>query len=322
MTKFTKRLIALLAVIGASALPAIAEDFPTGPVTLIAPFSPGGASDVLARTLADSMSKSLGQPVVVESKPGASGTIGIGLTAAAKPDGYTMVLGGNGSLVFTAGVYDLNYDVRTDLRPVGMVANAQSALVVNTASEFDNFAGFLERAKQEPPLIYGSPGVGSALHLAGELFQELTGVKLTHVPYQGLVPALTDLQAGNIDLVFANITSLPPYLDGGKVVPLAVIDDEQSDQLPGIPTAEEEGIEGMAMNTWYGVMVPAETDEVIVEKLEAAIADFANSAESIETLKAMGFNPTKDSSTETFQATLDEDFATWLPLIERLGIRK
>jgi tripartite-type tricarboxylate transporter receptor subunit TctC len=299
---------------------AVAENYPDRPITLIAPFTAGGASDVLARALADGLGKELGQAVIVENHEGAGGTIGVGLTAAAQPDGYTVVLGGNGSLVFSAGVYKLPYDVRTDLRPVSEVAVAQSAVVVRAGLEVETVDELVARAKEEPKLTYGSPGVGSALHLAGALFGRETGTQLVHVPYKGLAPALTDLQAGNIDVVFANITTLVPFLEGDRLRPIAVIDDKPAALLPDLPTMADAGFPGVKMLTWYGVMAPAGVEDAKIARLEAGIAKVMQDPAFLETLASQGFEPAADPSTAAFDALVKSDFETWLPLIASLGL--
>lgn len=303
----------LAAAFGLAALAAggvTAETYPDRPITLIAPFTAGGASDVLARALADGLGKQLGQAVIVENHEGAGGTIGVGLTAAARPDGYTIVLGGNGSLVFSAGVYKLPYDVQTDLRPVAEVAVAQSAVVVRAGLEVETVDELVARAKEEPKLTYGSPGVGSALHLAGALFGRETGTQLVHVPYKGLAPALTDLQAGNIDVVFANITTLVPFLEGDRLRPIAVIDDKPAALLPDLPTMADAGFPGVKMLTWYGVMAPAGVEDAKVATLEAGIAKVMQDPAFLETLASQGFEPAADPSTAAFATLVKSDFET------------
>lgn len=303
-----------------AAFAARAESYPDRPITLIAPFAAGGASDALARAVADGLGKALGTSVIVENHAGAGGSIGVGLAAAAEPDGYTVVLGGNGSLVFAAGVYDLPYDVLEDMRPIGQVAEAQSAAVVRASLGVTDFAGLVARSREEPKLTYGSPGVGTALHLAGALFAKETGGTLVHVPYKGLAPALTDLQAGNIDVVFANVATLPPFLESGMITPLAIIDHRHSAQLPGVPTTAEAGYPGIDMITWYGLMTGAGVSDEKVAVLEGALAKVLKSPEFLGVIEAQGFLPAEDPSAASFRKVLDADFATWIPLIDGLGL--
>lgn len=321
MRKLNWNTLCVAGLLAFAGWPAHAETYPDRTITLIAPFAPGGASDVLARTLADGLSKELKQSVIVENHAGAGGTIGIGLTAAATPDGYTIVLGGNGSLVFSEGVYKLAYSARKDLRPVSMVGTAQSAVVVKSSLEVNSLQDLVKRSKEEPKLTYGSPGVGSVLHLAGAMFNKQTGGQLVHIPYKGLAPALTDLQAGNIDVVFANITSLIPFLEGNRIKPLAVIDDRRSKQLPDLPTASEEGVKGVSMITWYGIMAPAQVPDDRIKILEDAIANVLKTEAFNKTLETQGFDRAPEVGSANFAKVLNADFDEWLPLIASLGLK-
>ncbi len=309
----------LALVLGCSA--AVADTWPSKTIKLVAPFAPGAASDSLARALAEALRAELGQTVIVENRAGAGGSIGVGAVAKAPPDGYTAVLGGIGSLVFVEGTHKLSYSSQKDLRPVALVASAQSALVVRDGLKVNNLAELVTRAKAQPPLTYGSPGVGSALHLAGALFEQITGGKLTHVPYKGLAPALTDLQAGNVDIVFANITSLPPFLQSGKVKALAVIDDKPSSQLPGVPTAAAAGVKGLVVDTWYGVMLPAGVPDDIAGKFERAVAAAMRRDDFIKAMQTQGFAIEPEPTAAKFARALRRDFDQWLPLIKKLDLQ-
>jgi tripartite-type tricarboxylate transporter receptor subunit TctC len=300
---------------------AIADTWPSKTIKLVAPFAAGAASDALARALAEALRAELGQTVIVENRAGAGGSIGVGSVAKAPPDGYTAVLGGIGSLVFVEGTLKLPYSSQKDLRPVALVASAQSALVVREGLNVRTLGDLVTRAKAPPPLTYGSPGVGSALHLAGALFEQLTGGKLTHVPYKGLAPALTDLQAGNVDIVFANITSLPPFLLSGKVKALAVIDDKPSPQLPGIPTAAAAGVKGLVVDTWYGVMLPAGVPDDVAAKFERAVGAAMRRDDFIKAMHAQGFAIEPEPTAAKFTRVMKRDFDQWLPLIKKLDLQ-
>jgi tripartite-type tricarboxylate transporter receptor subunit TctC len=310
-----------LAALAISFAPARADTWPSKTIKLVAPFAAGAASDALARALADGLRAELGQTVIVENRGGAGGSLGVGAVVSAPPDGYTIVLGGIGSIVFVEGTHKLKYSALTDLRPVALVASAQSALVVRQGLGVNNLGELVARAKQQPPLTYGSPGVGSALHLAGSLFEQSTGAKMTHVPYKGLAPALTDLQAGNVDIVFANITSLPPFLQSGKVKPLAVISDKPSPQLPGVPTAAAAGVKGVELETWYGVMMPARVPDHIAARLEAAIGKAMKREEFVKAMQAQGFDTEPEPTAAKFSRVLKRDFAQWLPVIKKLDLQ-
>lgn len=309
----------ILLTLGAGS--ARADTWPSRTIKLVAPFAPGAASDALARALADGLRAELGQSVIVENRGGAGGSIGVGAVVSAPADGYTIVLGGIGSLIFVEGTLKLPYSALKDLRPVALVASAQSALVVKQGLGVNNLGELIARAKRQPPLTYGSPGVGSALHLAGAMFEQITGTKMTHVPYKGLAPALTDLQAGNVDIVFANITSLPPFLQSGKIKPLAVIDDRPSAQLPGVPTAAAAGVKGLELETWYGVMMPARVPDEIAARLEAAIGRAMKRESFVKAMQAQGFDTQAEPTAAKFASVLKRDFALWLPMIKKLDLQ-
>ncbi len=298
-----------------------AQEYPSRPIKLVAPFAPGAASDALARAIAENLRAELKQTVIVENRGGAGGTIGVGSVVASAPDGYTMVLGGTGSLVFAEGAYKLNYSLQKDLRPVAMIASAQSAIVVRSSLGVNSLQELVQRAKKSPSLTYGSPGVGSILHLAGVMFEKITGTTLVHVPYKGLAPALTDLQGGNIDVVFANITSLGPFLQSGKVKALAVIDDRASPQLPGIPTTAAVGMPDMVMDTWYGLMIPARVPDQIAKTLETAVASAVKRPEFIKAMNAQGFDVVSDTSSAHFARVLKRDSDQWIPMIKKLDLQ-
>jgi len=320
MTHAFKRAIACTAALASLAGPAFADAWPTKPIKLVAPFAAGAASDALARALADGLRAELKQTVIVENRAGAGGSIGVGAVVAAPPDGYTIVLGGIGSVVFVEGTLKLSYSAQKDLRPVSLVASAQSAVMVRNSLNINTLKDLVQRAKKEPSLTYGSPGMGSALHLAGAMFENLTATKLVHVPYKGLAPALTDLQAGNVDIVFANITSLPPFLQSGKMKALAIIDDTPSAQLPGVPTAAAAGVPGLVVDTWYGVLVPAKTPDDIVKRLESAIGAAMKREEFVKAMQAQGFIPETEPTAAKFSRVLKRDFGQWIPIIKKLNL--
>jgi tripartite-type tricarboxylate transporter receptor subunit TctC len=300
---------------------AAAQAYPTRPVTLIAPFAPGGPSDVLTRALADGLSKRLGQPVIVQNRAGGGGTIGVGAAAQAAPDGHTLVLGGNGSVVFAEGVQSLSYNVRKDLRPVALVAEAPSVVAVATSLGVNTLDELVERAKRPPRLSFASAGVGGTQHLAGVMLQRLTKTSMAHVPYRGLVQALTEVQSGTPPLAISNVTALGPFLESGKVKAIAVLDDKRSPQIPQVPTAAEAGLPGLKMITWYGVLAPAGVSDAIVARLNEAITAVMKAPETMSLLDTQGFTPAVETSVAAFTKTLDEDFATWLPIIKELNLK-
>lgn len=319
----TRRLLTLGTLALACAPAAWAADpvFPNRPIKLIAPFAAGGAIDVLARTLADSLRLELGQPVVVENRAGAGGTIGVGTVATAPGDGYTILLGGNGSMVFAEGAYKLNYSVLKDLRPIGMVGSAPAAVVVRTSLGVNSLQELVQRAKKTPALTYGSPGIGSASHLAGVLFEQLTGTDMIHVPYKGLAPALTDIQAGNVDLAIGNVTTVAPFIQSGRLKALAITDTRESQQLPGVPTSAAAGMPNLLMSTWYGVMTPATTPDAVARRLEQALAAAMKREAFVKTLQSQGFDQVSDSSAASLGRIIKRDYDQWVPLIRKMNIQ-
>ncbi len=302
------------------AVPAMADTYPSRTIKLVTPLAAGGPSDALARSLADGLRTELNQTVIVENRAGAGGTIGVGSTVNSPADGYTMVLGGKGTLVFAEGAYNLKYSVLKDLRPIALVAAAPAAIAVRSNLGVNNLQELIQRAKKSPSLTYGTPGVGSVLHLAGVLFEQLTGSKLVHVPYKGLTPALTDLQAGTVDIVFANVASLAPFIQSGKMKVLAVIDDKASPQLPGVPTSTAAGLPGLVADTWYGVMVPAGVPDPVAKRLEAAVAATLKREDFQKNMQAQGFNLESDPSAAKFARVLKRDHDLWVPMIKKLNL--
>jgi tripartite-type tricarboxylate transporter receptor subunit TctC len=288
---------------------------------LIAPFAPGGSSDVLTRALADGLSKRLGQPVIVQNRAGAGGTIGIGTTVQAPPDGHTLVLGGNGSVVFAEGVQSPSYNVRQGLRPVALIAEAPSVIAVATSLGVSTLPELIERAGKAPKLSFASAGVGGTQHLAGVMFQRMTKTTMSHVPYRGLVQALTEMQSGTPPVAISNVTALRPFLESGKIKAIAVLDDNRSPQLPQVPTAAEAGLPGLKMVTWYGILAPAGVSDAIVSRLSEAISAVMKSPETLKLLDTQGFTAAADTSTATFAKVLEADFATWLPIIKDLKLK-
>jgi tripartite-type tricarboxylate transporter receptor subunit TctC len=272
--------------------------------------------------LADGLRAELKQTVVVENRAGAGGSLGVGAVVTSPPDGYTIVLGGIGSVVFVEGTLKLSYSAQKDLRPIALVGSAQSAVLVRNSLRVNSLQELVQRAKQQPPLTYGSPGIGSALHLAGAMFESLTGTNLIHVPYKGLAPALTDLQAGNVDVVFANITSIAPFMQSGKIKALAVIDNVPSAQLPGVPTAAAAGVPGLLVDTWYGVLAPAKLPDAIAKRLEAAVGAAMRREEFVKAMQTQGFLTEPEPTSANFARVLKRDFDQWIPVIKKLNLQQ
>jgi tripartite-type tricarboxylate transporter receptor subunit TctC len=278
---------------------ATAQDWPTKPVTLIVPFAPGGTTDVLARALGERLSQSLGQPVIVESKPGAGATLGADYVAKAKADGYTLLVGAVHHTIATSVYKKLPYDFQRDFAPITVVALVPNVLVVNASTPARNVADLVALAKASPTgLSFGSNGNGTAQHLIGMQFQNSTGVKLLHIPYKGSGPLTVDLLGGQISMSFDTITPVLQHIKSGKLRALAVTTAKRSSALPDVPTLEESGLKGFDIGTWFGILAPAATPRNIVAKLNTEMVKVIHSPEFRQRMAEIGAEPIGNSSAE------------------------
>lgn len=290
-----------------SATAAMAEAWPAKPVTLIVPFPPGGTTDVLARALGEKLSQSLGQPVIVESKPGAGATLGADYVAKAKPDGYTLLVGAVHHTIATSVYKKLPYDFQKDFAPVTTVALVPNVLVVNASTPVKDVKELVAYAKAQPQeLAYGSNGNGTAQHLIGTQFQGLTGVKLVHVPYKGSGPLTTDLLGGQIAMSFDTVTPVLQHIKGGKLRALAVSTGKRSSALPDVPTLDEAGLKGFDIGTWFGILAPVATPKDIVARLNTEMVKVIQSSEFRQRMHEIGAEPIGNSSAQMAQQIKDE----------------
>ncbi|VTU22145.1 Bug family tripartite tricarboxylate transporter substrate binding protein [Variovorax sp. RA8] len=310
---------AAMAALGLSLVPwaGAQEAWPAKPISLIVPFPAGGTTDVLARALADALSKSLGQPVVVESKPGAGATLGADYVAKAKPDGYTLLMGAVHHTIATSVYKKLPYDFQKDLTPITTVAMVPNVLVVNAAlTPARTVAELVAFAKTSPtPLAYGSNGNGTAQHLIGTQFQASTGTTLLHVPYKGSGPLTTDLLGGQVAMSFDTITPVLQHIKSGKLRALAVTTAKRSAVLPEVPTLEQAGLKGFDIGTWFGVLAPANTPKDIVAKLNREMVKIIKSPDFGERMQAIGADPIGDSSAD-MAARIREETAKFAQLVK------
>src|SRR3954454_15186542 len=262
-------LVGLLLVCAA----ALAQDYPAKPLRFIVPFPPGGGNDTVARAIAQQMSPALGQPVVIDNRPGAGGSIGADLAAKAPADGYTLFLAGVGSHVVNPNLHaKLPYDPVRDFAPVTLVASAPSVLVVNPGVPARTLAELTAYARANPgKLNYASNGNGSAAQLAATMYESMAGVKMVHVPYKGIAPAMTDLLSGEVQLMFGTIVALVPHIQAGKLRALAVTSKKRSSLLTDIPTLAESGLPEYEAGSWYGILAPAGTPPDIIAKLNTVV---------------------------------------------------
>ncbi|WP_074575877.1 tripartite tricarboxylate transporter substrate binding protein [Polaromonas sp. JS666] len=272
--------------------PAFAQAWPARPISLIVPFPAGGTTDVLARAVGLELSKSLGQPVVVESRPGAGATLGADFVAKSKADGYTLLMGAVHHTIATSVYKKLPYDFQKDFAPVSTVALVPNVLVVNPAVPAKNVKELLALAKAEPgKLTYGSNGNGTGQHLIGAQFESMGGVQMLHVPYKGSGPLTTDLLGGQITMSFDTITPVLPHIKAGKLRALAVTTNKRSAALPDVPTLDEAGLKGFNLGTWFGVLAPAATPRDIVARLSTELARIVNSPEFRKKMDDIGAEP-------------------------------
>ncbi|MET0858324.1 MAG: tripartite tricarboxylate transporter substrate binding protein, partial [Telluria sp.] len=257
----------------ACAFNALAADaYPSKPIKWVVPFPPGGAMDVIARTLGDKLARSMKQPVIIENRPGAGGAIGSGVVAKAEPDGHTMMIVSIGHAVNPSIYPKLAYDATRDFEPVSLVGIVPNVLVAHPAVKANNVKELIALAKAQPGKItYASAGNGTTVHLSAELFNSMAGVDIMHVPYKGSAPAVTDLMGGQVNIMFDSVSSAKPYIDSGKLKALAVTTSKRSSVLPNVPTIAEAGLPGYELSGWYAVFVPAKTPKPIVDRLNAEL---------------------------------------------------
>lgn len=310
-------LAACCALASAGAFGQGALDYPRKPIKLIAPFAAGGTSDVLARAVAKELASDLGQQVVVDNQAGAGGTIGLAALARSAPDGYSIGMGGVGSLVHTAGVYarTIRFDVKKDLTPISLLGTAPVVVAAAPSLGVTDLKSLVAKARQqEGGIAYGSAGVGGALHLAAEMFQRQAGIKLRHVPYRGGSPALNDLLAGQIQLAFLDVTTLLPYKDHPQVRLLGAASKQRVRAMPNVPTSVEQGFRDLVVEVWLGLVAPAGLPGDIQQKLVKATTEAVARPSYAATLERLGLQP-MPAGREPMARLIEEELAYWLPLI-------
>jgi tripartite-type tricarboxylate transporter receptor subunit TctC len=331
MMTLGKRLALLLAAlaVAAAAPPAVmaqsaAEDaaYPAKPVRLIIPWPPGGSNDVLGRLLAQRLSETTGQPIVVDNRASAGGILGQELGAKAPPDGYTLTLATSGTMSITPLVYEkLGYDPLTSYELVTLYALVPYMMVVTPSVEARDVREFIALAKSKPGgMNLASTGTGSINHLAGELFNLMAGTQTLHVPYKGGGPALNDLIAGRVHVYFASVASLISHVRAGKLRALGVASLNRSNQLPDVPTLDEQGLKGYDVVTWVGVVAPAGTSPTLVNRLHGEISKIMATADMRQRLASSGAEPAAMGPAE-FRAYLKADLNRWGPVIKKVGIK-
>ena len=301
--------------------PVLSQAYPARPIKLIVPYPPGGSADLVGRLLAQEMSKGLGQPVLVENRPGAGSTIGVGLVAKAPPDGYSIGLGTSASLVINVALMKLPYDPVKDLAPISLVGTLPLVAVAYPGAGIESVGDLIAKAKARPgAIVFGSPGNGTPQHLAGELFKMMTGANLVHVPYKGGSPALTALIAGEIPVAFSDLSTALPYIRSGKARGLATTGSRRPAAAADLPTMAEAGLAGYEIIGWYGLVAPAGTPPQIVQQLNAEVNRVVNLPEVREKLLAVAVEP-MTSTPEQFSALIAAEIPRWARLVQASGAK-
>jgi tripartite-type tricarboxylate transporter receptor subunit TctC len=302
--RFVRVAALTLAVVNGGAM---AQAWPSKPITLIVPFPAGGTTDVLARALGDKLAQSLGQPVIVESKPGAGATLGADYVAKSKPDGYTLLVGAVHHTIASSVYKKLPYDLQRDFAPITTIALVPNVLTVNAATPAKNLAELVALAKAKPgSMTYGSNGNGTAQHLIGTQFQNMTGTEIVHIPYKGSGPLATDLLGGQISMSFDTITPVLQHIKGGKLRALAVTTAKRSSALPDVPTLDEAGLKGFDIGTWFGVLAPIATPKDVVARLNAEMVKVIQSPDFRKRMDEIGAEPIGNSSEQMAQQITGE----------------
>ena len=297
-----------------------AADFPNRPITLVVAFTPGGPSDVLARIVGKRMEESLGEPVIIENRPGAGGNIAAETVARATPDGYTLLMGNNSILATNESLYNkLNYNPRKDFAPVALIGTQANILVVNTDVPAHSLKELIALAKAQPgKLNFASSGYGAAAHLAGELFKAEAKIDIVHVPYKGAVPALQDLIGGHDQLMFATAASVLGHIKGGKVRAIAVTTLKRTQAMPDLPTMDEAGLPGFEASTWHGLVAPAGTPPEAIAKLHDAAAKALKDPGVQASLDRLGVDIV-GSTPDEFKTYIAAEIPKWAAIVKASG---
>ena len=320
MQRITRTIAALAFAMLASGTHA--QAWPAKPIKWVVPFAPGGTTDILARTIGDKLAIALGQPVIIENKPGAGGGVGADYTAKAPADGYTIMGGTISTHAINASLYkSLPYDPVKDFAPITLIARVPNMLVVNPDVPAKNVAELIALMKANPAkYTFASSGNGTSQHLSGELFKTMAGVEMQHIPYKGSPPALQDVVGGQVTMTFDNITTAWPLAKGGKLRALAVTTAKRSSVAPEVPTLAESGLAGYEVGSWQGVFAPAGTPPEIVKRLNAEIVKIIRMPDVNEKLTALGAEPVGNTP-EEFGALVRAEVGKWADVVKKSGAK-
>lgn len=298
-----------------------AEWAPAKPVRMIVGFPPGGATDLVARMIAPKMTAGLGRQVIVDNRPGANGVISNELIARADPDGHLMGFGHIGTLVISPTIQKVPYDVHKDFAPIGLVVSLQNIIVVHPTLPAKSLKDYVALAKTKPgQMLYATSGSGSPGHLAAVLMESLIGVQMTHVPYKGGGPLITDLVAGHVPSAFAVISTALPHVRTGKIRAVAVTGAKRAEAAPDVPTVAESGVKGYAATNWYGMLAPAATPAPIIERLNRELNNALKAPDVVQQLKDQGIDAAPTTPSEFMRHIVAEE-KKWVPIIKKSNIK-
>ena len=317
-----KVLFSIAFVLVAAATPVIAQQYPAKAVRMIVGFPAGGTSDIMARLTGQKLSEAWGQTFIIDNRPGAGGNIGTELVAKSAPDGYTLLVSPGSTLTSNPAVYSkVPFDTVRDFAPVTIIASVPNALVVHPSVPVNNVKELIALAKSRPgQLAYASTGAGQSTHLSAELLKLSAGINMIHVPYKGSAPALTDIVAGQVSVMFDNLPSCLPFIKSGRLKPLAVSSTSRSRALPDLPTVAESGVPGFDVTVWFAVLAPAATPRDIVNRLNGEIIKAIKTPDMRERLAQQGAEPVGNTSDE-FAAVIKRDLAKWAKVVKDAGIK-
>jgi tripartite-type tricarboxylate transporter receptor subunit TctC len=315
------QLRALLVALAVS-LPAAAQNFPTKPIKLICPFPPAGAVDIASRAIANELTKTIGQTVTVENRPGAGGNLGAEAAARSAPDGYTLFMSTSGIQAINPALYSkMTFDPNKELAPVAPLVSLNNVLVLHPSVKANSVKEVIAMAKAQPGKIpYASSGNGTSIHMSGAMFTQFTGIDLIHIPYKGSGPAVTDLLAGQVSMMFDNIPSSLPHIKSGKLRALATTGAKRDPALPDLPTIAEAGVPGYESGVWFGIMVPAGTPKDIIVRLNAETVKGAKSPDFVKRMTDLGYNIIPGTP-EQMAEMIKVEITRWTPIVKASGAK-
>lgn len=319
--KATHALLAAAATILMAGTPAKAQaDYPSKPIKMVVPFPPGGTSDFVGRVVAEELGRVLGQSVVVENLPGAAGVIGTVNVVHSAPDGYTILLTSSDVTIVPSVQTQPAYDPVTDFAPIGLVLRYSHYLVANGELPVTNVGDLIALAKAKPGAInFASGGIGGSNHMAGERFQSVAGIELTHVPYNGNGPAITDLVANRVQLLWSSLPPVQGFIADGQLKLVGITSGERAAETPDVPTFDESGLPGYELNNWYGMLAPAGTPDAVIDRLNEALHQTMSSSSVLEKLATLGAKPAFESPAD-FAQLIAEELVSWRAIAQEAGI--